>query len=358
MKNILWLVSWYPNHYDAHNGDFIKRHAQALSLFANVHVLFITPVNKPDADYMEEEINSTGNLTEQIVYYKANESSAFGKLQSQLRYLKLSRYFIRQYIHQHGLPDYVHAHVPIRAGLVAMWMKRKYKLNYALTEHYGIYNKEVADPFQHRNKIAEDINNIVVKKPYTVIPNVVNTGYFNFKEKEFTDKFQFLHVSNMIPLKNVEGIIDAAEKLYAQRKDFELTIVGNYPAHTFEYAKQKNLPIKFTGVIPYEQVAGQMQQSDAFILFSNTENNPCVLLESLCCGLPVISSRVGGVPEIVSEENGLMVEARNVNQLFTAMNDMVNNTNKYNRRKISETASAKYSYEAIGRQIYESYKKQ
>src|SRR5258708_794045 len=105
MKNILWLVSWYPNHYSSSGGDFIKRQAQAVSLYANVHVLFVTPVSEPGASYLEEQTTTNGNLTEQIVYYRANESFYPGRLKSRFRYFQLSRYFIKQYIHQNGLPD-------------------------------------------------------------------------------------------------------------------------------------------------------------------------------------------------------------------------------------------------------------
>src|SRR5262249_18448784 len=155
--------------------------------------------------------------TEQIIYYKADESSIIGRIKSRLRYMQVAKYFVKQYMHEHGNPDYVHAHVPIRAGLVALWMKKNFNLNYALTEHYGIYNKEVDDNFRRRSvffrrsvkriikganpflpvskKIAEQINAMVVKKDYTVIPNVVNTEYFNFSEKERGEKFRFIHVS-------------------------------------------------------------------------------------------------------------------------------------------------------------------
>jgi glycosyltransferase involved in cell wall biosynthesis len=45
------------------------------------------------------------------------------------------------------------------------------------------------------------------------------------------------------------------------------------------------------------------KKADAFILFSRHENFPCVVIEALCCGLPVVASNVGGIAEAVDETN-------------------------------------------------------
>jgi glycosyltransferase involved in cell wall biosynthesis len=77
--------------------------------------------------------------------------------------------------------------------------------------------------------------------------------------------------------------------------------------------------IEFTGEIAYEEVAKAMQQADCLLLFSHIENSPCVIGEALCCGLPVIASRVGGIPELIDEQNGILVPAADETALLNAM---------------------------------------
>ncbi len=82
---------------------------------------------------------------------------------------------------------------------------------------------------------------------------------------------------------------------------------------------------------------------------------PCVILEALSCGLPVISSEVGGIAEVIDKENGILVEPGNEMQLEYAMTEIISRYNFFNRDKIAESAHAKFSYPVIGRKFNELY---
>ncbi len=387
MKKILCLASWYPNIYGVNDGNFIQRHSRAISLFAKVHVLYVHPKLYKASNGFEENkvevsiLNEENNFVEEIVYYDANEKSFLGKYFSQYNYYNIMKRKIKHYLSVNGLPDIVHVHVPIRAGILARWMKKKYGVDYVLTEHYGIYNDVAEDKFSSRsfiyrntvkkilrdakkffpvsNQIAKDIAMEVINRDYIVIPNVVDTQLFSLKTKNQKEKFRFLHVSNMIPLKNVKGIIDAAEILLNETQDFELVLVGDCPKDISDYVTTKNIiqkHISYTGVLPYSEIATQMNDADTFILNSRTENNPCVLIESLCTGLPIIATNVGGVSEIVNSENGILIESDNTLQLVLAMKQMIKTANiKYDRETISSMAREKYSYESIGKLFIKNY---
>ena len=128
-----------------------------------------------------------------------------------------------------------------------------------------------------------------------------------------------------------------------------------------DYLKEKVLAMdlvsitRFTGEISYPDVALEMQRASALVLFSRYENLPCVVLEALCCGLPVISSDTGGIKEAVDETNGVLVQSENEKQLSDAMNTMMNDYEKYNREKIAMMATERYKYKTIGRKFYELY---
>ncbi|MEI9946542.1 MAG: glycosyltransferase [Chitinophagaceae bacterium] len=121
------------------------------------------------------------------------------------------------------------------------------------------------------------------------IHNTVDSSLFNYSNSIPDPKFKFIHVSTLKEhQKNSSGILETTAKLTRQRNDFELVIVG--PAS--EQFKRKAMSlglatvIKFTGEIPYTEVAKQMQEAAVLILFSRYENFPCVIVEALCCGLP------------------------------------------------------------------------
>ena len=65
---VLWLVSWYPNRLDKFTGDFIQRHAQAVSQYCKVEVIFVKKDESLLPNAIETENNVTDNLTEKIIY--------------------------------------------------------------------------------------------------------------------------------------------------------------------------------------------------------------------------------------------------------------------------------------------------
>ena len=151
----------------------------------------------------------------------------------------------------------------------------------------------------------------------------------------------------------------AARMLKDRGYEFELFMLGNesesLTALANKYGLLPNLVI-FKNAVPYAEVATCIQTASAFLMFSRFENLPCVLLEALCCGLPVISTSVGGIAEAVNNENGILVESEDTLALANAMQKMMDEYDHYNREKIAAEASEKYSYANVGRQIVELYK--
>jgi glycosyltransferase involved in cell wall biosynthesis len=109
--------------------------------------------------------------------------------------------------------------------------------------------------------------------------------------------------------------------------------------------------------VSYPEVARQMQQADAFVLFSRFENLPCVLLEAMCCGLPVIATRVGGIAHHIPPDAGILVDSENEEQLYQAMEKLASGTFVFNRPLISTTAASAYGMQQINAIYHETYKK-
>lgn len=380
-KKILWLCSWYPSKLDLFNGDFIQRHAKAAAAFNDIYVIYVAGDNTGKADKKEREISKSDGLTEHIVYFPVR-SSFPGKIRAHFNYLFIFKQAIRRYLVENGKPDLVHVHVPMKAGLLALWLKKRYKVPFVITEHYGIYNEETGkDSYVNRSRIfknytrrifqqasvfvtvskflAEGVNRMVGQVNYTLVHNAVDTDFFFFEPKD-QSSFRFIHVSNMVPLKNAEGILRAFKAYTEAGGSAMLQLVGNPDDTLPNYANSLGLTpdrVYFTGIVSYQQVAAEMQKSDCLILFSNIENSPCVIGEALCCGLPVIASNVGGIPELVNTDNSILISPGNEAELVATMIKITSVPEKYDRKKIAETASGKFSYLAIGEQLNAIYQK-
>jgi glycosyltransferase involved in cell wall biosynthesis len=378
-KKILWLCSWYPGKTAPFNGDFIQRHARAAAIFDDIYVIHIIGDDSGIIKQKERLIIESPGLTEHIVYYPKSKSFP-GRLLSGFKWLFIYKQAIRRYIITYGKPDVVHVTIPVKAGIPGIWMKKRYSIPLVVTEHYGIYNDftgdesfikrspffktitkrtiRQADKFISASKyLAEGVNRLVMPKEYEIVLNSVDTDLFFYKAKDHS-VFRFIHVSNMVGLKNVEGILEAY-KLFIQHGGIaELMLVGGDDALIKRKARELELPgnlITFRGEVPYDRVASEMQQSDCLILFSNIENSPCVIGEALCCGLPVIATEVGGIPELLDAAFSLLVKPKDTEQLADAMHKMMQKSDKIKREKVAADAKNKFSYPVIGKKLSEIY---
>lgn len=379
-KKILWLVSWYPNRNDRFDGDFIQRHARAAAIDNDIHVLFVTDAAMDAA--LEEEWNYATGLTEQLIYFKRRKG-ILGRVRKQITWRRLFLKAVDDYVAEHGKPDGVHVHVPWKAGLIALHLKKKRGWEFIITEHWGIYDRVVegnyfSQPFYVRNSlkeiyqaarglvtvsnyIGESINRVVGPKKFVILPNVVDTTLFYYKNEKYAP-FTFIHVSNMAPLKNVGSILESFKRLL-DKKSFpvQLILIGNRNEDYVNRARELGLlnrSVFFRGEIPYTEVAEEMRRSHGLVLFSDTETFSCVTAEALCCGLPVIANHTGALPELVNPSNGLLVPAGNTDALVDAMCQLLEQYSAYNPSQIAAAAAQKYGYSAVAAQFKALYDSQ
>jgi glycosyltransferase involved in cell wall biosynthesis len=100
-----------------------------------------------------------------------------------------------------------------------------------------------------------------------------------------------------------------------------------------------------------------MRASDLFVLPSRFDNLPCAVVEALASGLPVISTTVGGIPELVDEQSGRLVPPDDPGALAGALQSTLENIDAFDRSAIAAAADDRYSLEVVGKrltQIYES----
>lgn len=378
---VLWLTSWYPNKTDKFSGDFIQRHAFAVSQYVSIQVMYVGIASKNQLiQNTEERFTQNENLNEQIILIKPSQwLYPLNKIIDHIKYIQTYKKSIRFFLQKNDKPDIVHVHVAMNAGIIALWLKRKYRLPFVVTEHWTIYDPAAPDNFETKSFFFRNLNKRILKHASLLLPvsnhlgkniqkkvfdipfkrvlNVVDTNVFNYSP-ENKNEFSFIHVSVMNAQKNSKGILRAFAKLVHQLPQIKLFMVGPYTEQLAEYARALNIPhysIEFTGEVEYKTVAQLMQKSNALVMFSNFENMPCVISEALCCGLPVISSHVGGIHEIIDESNGILINSNDETALFNALHKVYTHYNNYNREVISKKAAEIFSYKTVGKEIKAIY---
>jgi teichuronic acid biosynthesis glycosyltransferase TuaC len=144
------------------------------------------------------------------------------------------------------------------------------------------------------------------------------------------DETVLLYVGNLSRIKNPFALVEALpelNRLVPQRK-WRAVFVGDGPLRHDLVAAAK-----FNGVAAQVQLAGPrapaevarfMQAADALCVTSDDEGMPNVILEAFACGLPVVATNVGGIPEILTEEFlGQLVKRRNPPALAAAVDALL-----------------------------------
>ncbi len=133
---------------------------------------------------------------------------------------------------------------------------------------------------------------------------------------------------NLVPVKGLQFLIEAAAKLIESGRNTTVVLIGNGPEESALRAlcSRKNISTKvlFAGSCAPASVAEWLAASDVFCLPSLSEGCPNVVIEALSCGRPVVASAVGGVPELVDASCGILVPPRSPARLADALKDALN----------------------------------
>lgn len=369
-KNILFISSWFPNKIEPTNGNFVQRHAEAVSLVHNVEILHAIGDFDQDEKYLFDDrlINGIRTL---IVYYKNSKNP-------------VKNFFRRMKAYKKGFskmqkPDLIHANVLHNNMLFAVYLKKKYKIPFIVTEHWTALRKinaEITSKIIKQtaviignqaefilpvsNDLLLGLKDLGIKSKMKVVPNVVNTQLF-LPQRKADSEFTFIHVSNLIPRKNPEKILDVALNLLDNGFAFKFQLGGDGNDEIINKLKNKVADSKFSdkitvfGIQTLNEIAHRMGCSDCFILFSEDENQPCVIAESFASETKVISTNVGGIEEFFPDNAGILLKKVDEAELYSAMVRMLKNDRNDDLSFLSQYAKDTFSQEMIATKFSDIY---
>jgi len=164
----------------------------------------------------------------------------------------------------------------------------------------------------------------ISQKKLSVNYNGVNRSVF-YPIKEKPHQQHFVFVGSLIATKGCNELLSAFIQTKQKFPEMELDIVGEGPMQSAlaEKINQHGLVncVRLRGSVPLPKVAEYIRQANVLVLPSYREGVPNVLLESFASGTPVISTKVGGIPEVVNSDVGLLIDAANELQLVNAMEE-------------------------------------
>lgn len=151
----------------------------------------------------------------------------------------------------------------------------------------------------------------------------------DIKKIDWTNEIKLIFVGRIEKGKGIERLLETLKNL--KEYNINLTIVGegNNKSEYVELAKQYGIQnhISFTGFIPFgEELLKIIKEHDLFILPSLSEGLPQVILESMACGVLVLASNIGGIPQIVKNDiNGFTFNP----QSSTELQDLILKLHKF-----------------------------
>ena len=157
------------------------------------------------------------------------------------------------------------------------------------------------------------------------------------------DRAVIMHVSNFRPVKRVRDIVRIFARVRAERPAV-LVMVGDGPERTSAEQETRDLGVQddtyFLGKI--DVVAPLLASADLFLLPSQSESFGLSALEALACGVPVVASRVGGIPEVVTDGvTGVLREAGDVDGMSAASLDILGDGARWERMSAAAAADAR-----------------
>ena len=190
---------------------------------------------------------------------------------------------------------------------------------------------------------------LVIKKPkkYSIIHNSIDTEKFkpiktNLRKRlSLENKKILFSLGLLVEKKGFPYLIRALPEILKKHKNTVLLIGGSEKEeqNLKDLVKELNLEkeVKFLGTISADKTAAFYNICDIFVLPSiidskgETETLGVVLLEALACGKPVIATNVGGIPDVVTNDVGVLIEQKNSKQLEKAIINLLSKPKHYKK---------------------------
>ncbi len=362
---IIWITSQFPSNLESIKGIYLYRTVKYLSKYYNIEVWYLYPKIPPLLNILKNPLKARDaynywkkNLPDETIELNGLESNKI-KVITYFRLPRVFFHFLEAYFiyweikkkkYKIDSNDLLYANWIFPAGhlasIISRFNKNKYIVSLLGTDVHKIkkntiymnFAKSIVENSDFVVSVSKELIDrckrfeiAIPENKSEIIDNIYDINKFkkiegiNLRQKYGYENHRkiILFVGGLVSIKNIDVLIDAFNKL--KRDDCDLIIAGKGPeesklkkiASTSYYSKQ----IKFIGNLQSEKLIEYYNLADLLCLPSKNEGTPNVIIESLFTGLPVIASKVGGIPKLIKDNvNGILVLPNDADSLSFALN--------------------------------------
>jgi len=248
---------------------------------------------------------------------------------------------------RHEAIGHLHAHYASHPATIALTAARLLGVPFSFTGHaYDIWTDRLLLPekmaaCRFAITCTEAARRALLREAPKASPQKVTTIYHGVDIDHFSPgsgrdpgaPFTILSVGRLDRQKGHQHLLAAAGRLVREGHDLKLCIVGSGPwrGQLEELARQCGMAGRttFAGRVYHEHLPDYYRAADLFVLAcfndeGNQDNLPNVLLEAMACGVPAVSTRLQGIPELIEDGvNGLLTEPEDTDALTVAMRGLL-----------------------------------
>ncbi len=191
-----------------------------------------------------------------------------------------------------------------------------------------------------------------------VIPNGIEFGNFRSARAGERAPFTVLYVGRLHPVKGVEYLLEGFTQFALGKHDVKLVLVGSGPLYgKLHKASAVYDTIDVVGYRKPQELPAIYESANVFVLPSLGEGMSNTTLEAMASALPIISTDVPGTEELVSPDNGIVVEKKNSRQIAEALERLYHDTkSRASMGAASRKKAEGMSWEKAAKSYYELYK--
>ncbi|MBZ2166165.1 glycosyltransferase [Methanobacterium spitsbergense] len=346
------VPTMFPKYKGDYYGSFVFDDAKELAKKGfEVHV--VTQHNKG----IPYEENMGGVHIHRFKWLEPGEFKALLHFKGFIDNLRLTTYLISLFfyliwiVRKYNI-DIIHAHSVIPTGFIGVIVSKIVRKPVFITVHGMDITNFENRPFYKRLITFSLINSIktiavseyIAKKMISlgsnqenliILRNAIDTNrfkplrnsnlrkYYNINDKDVL----ILFVGYLDIFKGILELLEAFFELNEYNKNLKLMMVGNGPKENILKMKVLDQDLEnsviFTGKIPPVDIHNYYQSADIFVLPSYTDSGgpPLVIMEAMACGLPIIGTNIGGIPEGIEDGmNGFIIPPGNVDEMIKKLN--------------------------------------
>lgn len=200
-----------------------------------------------------------------------------------------------------------------------------------------VLEKETLEAYSRYNPHVIQVGNSIVCQPYR-------------ERRLHADAVRFLYAGRLSAVKNVGPIIEAVRDYH---RDCSLNILGDgEERESLERLAAGCDRIHFLGAVRPDEVQQAMCESDVLVMNSTFEGIPMTILEALGCGLPVITTDVGGIREVLTYGLDSEVTDGKPEQIHAAMDRICAEYERYCREAYQK--SLQFDYKAVNQKVFQT----